>query len=160
MRRKPGPLFIIAFVCLAGCGNGNNIWVSGVLLKGGEMYKPPDGHKLALYFCPMKDETSGKPPGDVELANYDPRDGSFTVPGREGTGIAPGKYRIAIVETLRREELDKVKVKKASRSKRGSTRITDDTNLLEGSFGEQTSPFVQDLTTSTKLTLDMATPGK
>jgi hypothetical protein len=160
MLRTSGLLMVMGVVCLAGCGSGDNIWVTGVLLKGGEMYKPPEGRKLALYFCPMKDEKSGKLPGDVEMANYDPRDGSFTVPGREGNGIPPGKYRIAVVETLRREELDKLKVKNASKSKRGSKRITDDTNFLESSFGEQTSPFVQELITSTKVTLDMATPTK
>jgi hypothetical protein len=156
MRRTPGRLIVMGAVFLAGCGSGGNIWVTGVLLKGGEMYKPPEGRKLALYFCPLKDATSGKPPGDVEMANYDPRDGSFTVPGREGDGIPPGKYRIAVVETLRREELDKLKAKTASKPTRGAKPITDETNFLESSFGEQTSPFVQDLKSSTNITLDMA----
>jgi hypothetical protein len=158
MRRIPGLLFVVSVLGLAGCGSGDNIWVTGVLLKGGEMYKPPEGRKLALYFCPMKVETAGKLAGDVQMADYDPRDGSFTVPGREGYGIPPGKYRVAVVETLRREELDKVKG--AAKTKRGSKRITDDTNFLESSFGEQTSPFVQELIASTKLTLDMAQPAK
>ena len=54
------------------------------------MYKPPEGHKLALYFRPMADGTSGNPTGDVEMADYDPSDGSFTVPGREGMAFRPG----------------------------------------------------------------------
>jgi hypothetical protein len=157
MSRTPGKLMVMSVVCLAGCGSGDNIWVTGVLQKGGEMYKPPDGHKLALYFCPTPGEGSAPPTGDVEMADYDPRDGSFTVPGREGSGIPPGKYRIAIVETLRREALDKLK--EASKSKRGQKPIRDDTNFLEASFGEKTSPFVRDLTTSTKLTLDMSKPN-
>ena len=148
---------VMSVVCLAGCGSGHNIWVTGMLQKGGEMYKPPDGHKLALYFCPMPGEGSAPPTGDVEMADYDPRHGSFTVPGREGNGIPPGKYRIAIVETLRREALDKLK--EASKSNRGQTPIRDDTNFLEASFGEQTSPFVRDLRLSTKLTLDMSKPN-
>ena len=28
------------------------------------MYKPPEGRKLALYFYPMKDGTSGNPTGE------------------------------------------------------------------------------------------------
>ena len=76
-----------------------------------------------------KDGTSGQPIGEVEMADYDSRDGSFTVPGREGYGIPPGKYRIALVETLRREALDQLK--KASKPKRGQQRITNDTNFLE-----------------------------
>jgi hypothetical protein len=157
MSRTLGLLMVMSVICLAGCGSGDNIWVTGMLQKGGEMYKPPDGHKLALYFCPMPGEASATPTGDVEMAAYDSTDGSFTVPGREGNGIPPGRYRIAIVETLRREALDKLK--EVSKPKRGQTPIRDDTNILEASFGEKTSPFVRDLTTSTKLTLDMSKPN-
>lgn len=159
MSRTAGLLMVISVVCLAGCGSGDNIWVTGVLQKGGEMYKPPEGHKLALYFCPMADGTSGNRGGDVEMADYDPSDGSFTVPGRDGYGIPPGKYRIAVVETLRREALDKL-TETSKTKKRGQQQlIRDDTNLLEASFGEKTSPFVRDLTTSNKLTLDMSKPN-
>jgi hypothetical protein len=157
MRRPLGLWIVLGALCLAGCGNGESIWVTGVLQKDGDIYKPPEGRKLAIYFCPMKDGTSGQPIGDVELADYDARDGRFKVPGREGYGIPPGKYRIALVETLRREELDKLK--KASKPKRGQKRITDDTNFLDASFGETTSPFVLDLRTSTNITLDMAKPN-
>jgi hypothetical protein len=157
MSRTPGMLMVMSIVCLAGCGSGGNIWVTGILQKGGEMYKPPDGHKLALYFYPMPGEVSATPTGDVEMADYDPRDGSFTVPGREGDGIRPGKYRIAIVETLQRETLDKLK--EASKSKKRQNPIRDVINYLEASFGEKTSPFVRDLTSSAKLTLDMSNPN-
>ncbi len=90
------------------------------------------------------------------MAAYNPSDGSFTVPGPEGQGIHPGKYRIALVETLRREARDQLK--STSKPKAGQPHITNDTNFLEGQFGETTSPFVRDLKTSTKLTLDMAKP--
>ena len=59
--------------------------MKGVLQKGGDVYKPPEGHKLALYFHQLADGTSDKPTGFVELANYDARDGSFTVPGARAT---------------------------------------------------------------------------
>jgi hypothetical protein len=159
LTRASGLLLVISVLCLGGCGGGDSIWVTGVLQKGGEMYKPPDGHKVALYFCPMAGEASTSPAGDVEMADYDSRDGSFTVPGRDGYGISPGKYRIAIVETLRREALDELK--KSTKPKKGRTPpIRDDTNFLESSFGEQTSPFVRDLKSSTKLTLDMSKPNE
>jgi hypothetical protein len=157
MSRTPGMLMVMIVVCFAGCGSGDNIWVTGVLQKGGEMYKPPDGHKLALYFCPMPGEGSAPPTGDVEMADYDARDGRFTVPGPDGSGIPRGKYRVAVVETIRREELDKLK--KSTKPKRGELRINDDTNVLETTFGEKTSPFVRDLKTSTNLTLDMSKPN-
>jgi hypothetical protein len=139
---------------LAGCGGGNGIWVTGVLQKGGEKYTPPEGHKLALYFYPIADGTPGKPAGEVEMAQYNESDGSFTVPGRQGHGISPGKYRIAVVETLRREALDQLNQSK--KPKPGEKRIDKDTNLLEETFGAKTSPLIRDLKTSTNLTLDLA----
>ena len=147
---------VLGAAFLAGCGRGDTIWVTGVLQKGGQIYEPPAGRKLALYFCPMKDGTSGDPSGEVEMADYNSKDGSFTVPGSEGYGIRPGKYRVAVVETLRREERDQLK--KPGKPKPGQKRIDNDTNFLDSTFGEKTSPFVRDLRTSTKLTLDMANP--
>jgi hypothetical protein len=147
---------MLGAACLAGCGGPESISVTGVLQKGGQIYNPPEGHKLAIYFYLVADETPGKPAGDVEMANYDARDGSFTVPGRDGYGIPPGKYRIAVVETLRREAFDQLK--EASKSKTPRKRLDKDKNFLEASFGEKTSPFVRDLRTSTKLTLDMEKP--
>jgi hypothetical protein len=147
---------LLIAVAVAGCGSSDTIWVKGVLQKGGEVYKPPDGRKLALYFHPMKSDTPGNTASEIEMADYDPRDGTFTVPGRQGNGIAPGKYRIAVVETLRRAERDKLN--KTAKPRRGEVRINNDTNFLEGQFGENTSPFVRELTTSTALTLDMAKP--
>ena len=91
------------------------------------------------------------------MADYDSRDGSFTVPGREGYGIPPGKYRIAIVETFRRETLDKLRKPQSRRADQVVSIKTQ--NFLEESFGETTSPFVRDLKTSTKLTLDMSKPN-
>ena len=108
MRRSLGLWMVLSAACLAGCGRGETIWVTGTLQKGGEIYKPPVEHKLALYFCPMEEGTPGKPAGDIEMADYDARDGSFKVPGREGYGIPPGKYRIAVVETIRHEARQRV----------------------------------------------------
>jgi hypothetical protein len=156
MRRSLGLWIILSAACLPGCG-GDGIRVTGVLQKVGEKYNPPEGHKLALYFYPMAEGTSDKPTGDVEMADYDARDGSFTVPGRDGYGIRPGKYRIAVVETLRREALDQLKQGKALKAGQ-KHRIDKETNLLEYTFGEHTSPFIRDLRSSTKLTLDMAKP--
>jgi hypothetical protein len=147
---------VLSAAFLAGCGRGDTVWVTGVLQKGGQIYEPPAGRKLALYFYPMKDETSRNPTGEVEMADYNSKDGSFTVPGSEGYGIRPGKYRIAVVESLRRETRDELN--KSVKPKPGQKRVGNETNFLDSTFGEKTSPFVRDLTTSTKLTLDMASP--
>jgi hypothetical protein len=160
MRRFLGVLSMLIAASLSGCGHGDTIWVKGVLQKGGEVYQPPDGRKLALYFYPMKSETPGNTATEIEMADYDPRDGSFTVPGREGNGITPGKYRIAVIETLRREEFDKVKktAPKRQRRQEHEKRADKETNFLEAQFGEHTSPFVHELSASATLTLDMAKP--
>jgi hypothetical protein len=147
---------VLSAALVAGCGRGDTIWVTGVLQKGGQIYEPPAGRKLALYFCPIKDGTSGDPTGDEEMANYNSKDGSFTVPGSDGYGILPGKYRIAVVESLRREARDQLK--KPGKPKPEQKRIDNDTNFLDSTFGEKTSPFVRDLRTSTNLTLDMEKP--
>jgi hypothetical protein len=78
------------------------------------------------------------------------------VPGREGNGIPPGKYRFVLDETLLGETLEKLR--KSLKPQKGVKRPSGDMNFLEASFGEQTSPFVRDLKTSMKLTLDMAKP--
>jgi hypothetical protein len=157
MRHLIRLLFVLSLGFSIGCaGSGDKIWITGVLHKNGEIYKPPQGHKLALYFCPIAEPSSPTPNGDIEMADYNSQDGTFTVPGVEGLGISPHLYRIAVVETLQRESLDELK--KKSKTKRSARAIDRDTNLLEASFGTRTSPFIHELKTSQSLTLDMAKP--
>ena len=160
MRRSLGLWIVLSALCLAGCGHSDRIWVTGTLQKGGEIYQPPESRKLGLYFCPIEETVSGKPAGDIEMADYDPRDGSFTVPGAEGYGIPPGKYRIAIVETVRRDAIKESNNSAKPKGGQNQKRFDFDKNLLEDSFGIKTSPFVRELKTSTKLALDMAKPGE
>jgi hypothetical protein len=158
MRPSLGVWIVLSALWLAGCGHGESIWVTGTLQKGGEIYKIPETRKLAIYFCPIGEGAPGKPAGDIEMADYDARDGSFTVPGREGHGIPPGKYRIAVVETLRHDAIAEPKDPPKPKRGQNQKRFDFDRNFLEESFGMTTSPFVRDLKGSTKLTLDMANP--
>jgi hypothetical protein len=48
---------------------------------------------VTVLFIPMVEE--GKAP-DTAPANLNREDLTFVVPGRDGRGLAPGKYRIAI----------------------------------------------------------------
>ena len=157
MRRPSSVLILLCGYLLAGCG-GQNISVTGVLLKGGAKYTPPEGRKLALYFIPMDDGTPSSPARDTEMALYNESDGTFTVPGRDGLGIIPGKYRISLSETLLRETLDQIL--KSPKPTINGKKPTRDTNLLEDTFGATTSPFIRDLKTSTDLTLDMTKPSE
>ena len=152
-------LVVLISLGLAGCGSADLIWVKGSLNKGGTMYKPPEGRKVAVYFYQIKAADGKTTSGEAELAAYNAIDGSFTVPGREGYGIPKGTYRIAIAETMEREAFDKLKKSSPkSKSKRG-TRIDDDTDYLEATFGAMTSPFVRELKESSTLILDMDKPA-
>ena len=143
---------------LAGCGNADLIWVKGTLNKGGTMYKPPEGRKVAIYFYQTKGADGKDMAGEAEQAEYNANDGTFSVSGREGSGIPKGTYRIAITETMDRETFDKLKEKTPkSKSKRG-TRLDDEKDFLEQTFGAMTSPFVRELKKSITLVLDMEKP--
>src|SRR5581483_1216377 len=93
-----------------GCGSSNEVPVSGRLLKGGVPYRPPEGQKVGvtLYAVEVLDARGARVPGGDEpyAAQVRPADGTFVVPGREGRGIPPGSYRVAIVQTRTREALN------------------------------------------------------
>src|SRR5271157_3318450 len=106
----PRNLALILLVALPltyiGCGKSNAIKVTGKLLQAGKPYVPPAGQRVVvtLYVVDAKD-ASGKaiPAQEPFLAYYDPKAGTFEVPGPDGYGISPGKYRISIFQGLTRE---------------------------------------------------------
>src|SRR5262245_47756039 len=105
----------------AGCGSSHGIPVTGMLLKGGVPYTPPEGQKIAITLYPVEaKDAEGKPLRASEpfQALFSPKDSTFTVAGPDGRGIPAGKYRVAVAQTLKGEALRREEV--AARKKRQS----------------------------------------
>ena len=143
----PRSLVLILLVAPAlacfGCGNSNAIKVTGKLLQAGQPYVPPAGQRVVvtLYVVDVKDASEKRIPAQEPFHGYyDPKDGTFVVPGPDGHGIPPGQYRILIFQGLTREGESKAPPhhKGTSRKAPGNNRETDffqrpDTGLELGS---------------------------
>jgi hypothetical protein len=149
-------LLIAALLLSAGCGgDGNTIWVTGKLLKGGVKYEPPADQLVSVTFVAIEvKDKDGKPgrAGEPYLAQYDPADGTFAVVGREGYGIPPGKYRIAVTQKMKREALDTINAKTKKKV------IERDTDMLKNKFGLDSSPITREIPNSTSLEIDLDKP--
>jgi hypothetical protein len=130
--------------------------VTGALLKGGTPYKAPQGQTLGLTFYALEvaDADGKKVPAHNQPypAVVSPDDGTFRVPGPEGRGIPPGKYRVALVRKLTRESLE------AGPAPRGKAAFDRDTDLNKDAFGPERSPIVRELTSSCALAIDLDRP--
>jgi hypothetical protein len=154
-------ILLIAFgVVLTGCGESSNtVWVKGTLLKGGARYVPPQGHVVELTFVASEIENPG---GQVTKssepfdADYNDDEGTFVVPGREGRGIPPGKYRVAVTQRMLREAFDAAKPK----AKPGQKPITRETDFLGDRFGISSSPILREIKGKTELVIDLDDPTK
>jgi hypothetical protein len=140
-------------VALSGCGSSQAVWVHGKLTKGGVQYPLPADQRLNLTFYAVdefKDGAQTIPAGQSYPANYKPDDGTFTVPGTDGRGIPPGKYRLSLVQRLTRQAVDK----KNEKVKRNQKLFDRDTDFLNGQFGEH-SPIVVEIKDSTELAIEL-----
>ena len=151
-------LVISSFAALPGCGGpGNTVWVSGKVLKGGSKYTPPEGQVLGLTFYAMEiRDPSGTTVKSSEPFEADVNDaeGTFNVPGPEGRGIPPGKYRVAVTQKMLREAFEAARPKAAP----GKKPITRETDFLDDKFGPTTSPIVREIKESTELMVDLDRP--
>jgi hypothetical protein len=150
-------LLLVPLAASPGCGGrGNTVWVTGKLLKGGAQYVPPKDQVVYVTFVALevKDE-SGKTvqSGEAYAANLDQAKGTFSVPGPEGRGIPPGKYRIAVTQKMEREAFNAAKP--PSKTKK---RVDRETDTLADRFGLGTSPIVREVNTSQELTIDLDRP--
>ncbi|MGZ3413426.1 MAG: hypothetical protein ACXWNX_06600 [Isosphaeraceae bacterium] len=157
----PRSLVLILLVALAlacfWCGNSNAIKVTGKLLQAGQPYVPPAGQRVVvtLYVVDVKDASGKRIPAQEPFHGYyDPKDGTFVVPGPDGHGIPPGQYRISIFQGLTREGESKVLPdhKGTSRKAPGNNRETD---FFEGLFGPTTSPIGREVTQGAELIVDL-----
>jgi hypothetical protein len=150
-------LLIAPLVISAGCGGSTNtVWVTGKLLKGGAKYEPPEGQLVSVTLVGLEiQDNAGKTVQSSEpfWAAYDQASGTFSVPGPEGRGIAPGKYRVAVTQKYSREAFDAEK--KAGRTKKRADRETD---MLANKFGLATSPIIREVKTGGELVIDLDRP--
>ena len=95
-------LLLVTFLTLLGCSSGTTevaIPVSGRLLDQGQPVKiatqglPPGDKGVHVAFVTL--DASGNP-GEPFSADVNPAEGTFTVSGPKGKGLAPGKYRITV----------------------------------------------------------------
>jgi hypothetical protein len=119
-------------VLLAGCGSGM-LKTKGRLLKGGSPVIPAEDEVVRVAFVPMMEgQEKAK---DYYMAEFNRTDGSFQVVGKDGKGLPPGKYRIAVEYMKQRRD------------------------MLGGAFDHKSSPLVREVTASTgELTLDLSNP--
>jgi hypothetical protein len=156
MRRIiPVLALLVAHLPLAGCGSSETIRVTGKLLKGGAAYAAPEGQRLGVTFYAIGvADGTGKDAGRGEpfAAQFNPSDSTFSVPGPEGRGIPPGKYRVSVVQKLTRDALEK-----ATPTKR--TVVVDrEKDYLNGRFGPENSPIVRELKSSCDVAIDLDKP--
>jgi hypothetical protein len=141
----------------SGCGSSSGVSAQGKVTKGGAKYAVPADQSLSLTLYSTGETKDGDrtiPAGKSYMAVFDPEEATFTVPGPDGRGIPPGKYRVSVTQKLRREAVDK-KNEKVDRNQKLFDR---DTDTFQGKYGES-SPFVFDVDGKTELTIDLDKPG-
>jgi hypothetical protein len=155
MRAIVRVLVAVSGLAVAGCGSNNRVQVEGVLLKSGSPLTPPEGASNQMVFVAMDVKgDSDKSIGANEPFAADVNDdGTFNVPGPNGKGIPPGKYRVSVTQKYRtKHTIDNPK-------KPGAAAINRDTDLLGDRYSPTTSPLVVEVTTSEKLTVDLDRPS-
>jgi hypothetical protein len=127
--------FGVLFLALAvlGCGDGR-LRTRGQVVKDGQPYVAEENDIVHVIFVPMPE--AGVKVLDYHVAVFNKTDGTFVASGKDGKGVPPGKYRIAI-EHLRQKK-----------------------DVLNGAFSAEKSPFVREVKSSSDtLTLDLSKPS-
>src|SRR5947209_7022950 len=122
--------FLVTPLAVSGCGSSHTVQVTGKLLKGGARYTAPDWQRLGLTLLAMEvKDGSGKTVAANEpyAAEVDPTDGTFRVPGPEGRGVPPGKYRVSITQRLNTAMVDA----KLRTTRRGALPFDRETDYLK-----------------------------
>jgi hypothetical protein len=110
---------------------------------------------VTLHVVDAKDAAGNAVPAEEPFqAYYDPKDGTFVVPGPDGYGIPPGKYRISIFQGLTREGEGKINNERKGRSRK-APRIDRETDFFKDLFGPTSSPIVREITQGVELIVDL-----
>lgn len=121
-----------------GCSSGpepKRVMAKGRLHYNGQPPKISPQASVSIGFFPIEDE--GKL-GRRISASYDHENKSFTVPGPDGHGIPPGKYRIAIMLIL-------------------PDNVPELANVNE-TFGAANTQILRDIQTEEPISIDLSKP--
>jgi hypothetical protein len=96
-------LLLCLLICLVSMGCGNSqIKAKGRVLKGGAPFQPAEGEAVRIFFEPL-DPPQGS--YDSYAGEFNNKDGTFQINGKDGTGLPPGKYRITLQLMKNKEDL-------------------------------------------------------
>jgi hypothetical protein len=143
-------------VAAPGCGSSDRIRVSGKVVRGGAAVACPPDRMLGitLIAIDVKDnEGRGVAAGEPYPAEVNPADSTFVVPGPDGSGILPGRYRVALIQKPTAAAV------LAAQEKAGKKKtIRRDTDFFKNQFSAANSPIVRDLGASCDLLIDSDHP--
>ncbi len=121
-------------LCVVGCSSGSPTFkVSGTLQNDGKPYTAPKGSSVLITFVPVELKNMQV---DTYPTKMKAEDSSFLVPGREGNGIPPGKYRVALQQMV----------------PGGS----DEINAMNERFSSTKSPIIVEVKDATPIVIDIA----
>jgi hypothetical protein len=107
----------------------------GRVVRNGTPFLPEPDEFVCVTFVPLL--PTGEVAHDFYVAEYNQKEGTFQVAGKDRKGMPPGKYRVAI-------ELDKHRA-----------------DQLQGRFDAQHSPFIFDVDGRTgEIVIDLDQPPK
>jgi hypothetical protein len=111
-----GGLVFVAALLAGGCAGTGKLATRGVVLKDGSPLKIGQDDIVRILLVPLPDD--GSKPKDCYVAQFYPDNSTFVVKGKDGEGMPPGKYRVAVEQLQGRKD------------------------VLKGAFGYDNSPFV------------------
>jgi len=124
----------VALLAVVGCSSGK-FTTRGTVLKDGAPIKIGQDEMLRVMLVPMPED--GSNPKDYYVAEFRPEDSTFRVKGKDGQGMPPGKYRVALELLQGRKD------------------------LFGGAFGPENSPHVVTIqSASDQITVDVGRAAK
>jgi hypothetical protein len=94
---------VLLSLLAVGCGGSGFVKARGHVIKDGNPYLTGSGEGMRIVFAPVELQSTTQ--YDSFAAAYNPSDGSFTVLGKDGKGLPPGKYRVGIQLMKSKEDL-------------------------------------------------------
>jgi hypothetical protein len=87
-------MILVAILAVCGCGGSGSYQTRGRLLKGGVPLTVAEPDYVRVVLVPLPED--GSKVMDWYVAEFKGIDGTFIVKGKDGKGMPPGKYRVAL----------------------------------------------------------------